>query len=69
MYNFFELHFFTWMLEQYMSTGIQFIEMRHIQAKKWSCCLEEKTTAGSIKIKLFFYGKCANVAFIAVEKI
>ena len=28
-----------------MSTGIQFIEMRHIQAKKWSCCLEEKTTA------------------------
>ena len=52
-----------------MSTGIQFIEMRHIQAKKWSCCLEEKTTAGSIKIKLFFCGKCANVAFIAVEKI
>ena len=52
-----------------MSTGIQFIEMRHIQAKKWSCRLEEKTTAGSIKIKLFFCGKCANVAFIAVEKI
>ena len=42
--------------------------MRHIQPKKWSCCLEEKTTVGSIKIKLFFYGKCANVAFIAVEK-
>ena len=40
-----------------MSTGIQFIEMRHIQAKKWSCCLEEKTTAGSIKIKLFFLWK------------